>query len=180
MFLEPPTRRAASNPLRVAQAPATSLAQVHSAEHAALIASWVECAISTNCPFVMALSAPRESHLSVLFAQKQPATLRRHLNGWMSWASYAVGVGICVHSPSVAEIQDFVRNLVEGSQEDRGPRAERRSQAPTIVKAMRFAGRLLEMQGLLDTLGNQLVHAWLLRHAENTRSGALGRCRASE
>jgi hypothetical protein len=138
-----------------------------------MVARWVQLALQAGGPLVESLAlSHRAQNLEVLFGRTTGSTLRRHLGGWLVWATFAIAAGISQAFPALQEIVDFIQAVVEEVLQGRG--LNRGTRAMAIVSSMRFMGSRLQLSILMVHLNSELVGAWLDRA---TRPGAISRLR---
>ena len=87
------------------------------------------------------------------FLDRAPATLKKHLQGWLRWTAFCLLSGFEVAAPSLAQLFTFLDSLAVGSFLDRG--RGRRASAVATLAALQFGAWKLG----LPVLGNLLVSA---------------------
>ena len=121
---------------------------------------WVDCArhVATSSSWLKEADSLSDESLARAFLDTPPATLKKHLNGWLRWAAYCKISGLDCAEPSCAQLVGFLESLAVGSFLDRGK--GRRKSAVSILSAMSFGARKLGLAGLTELLVSPLVCAW--------------------
>ena len=100
----------------------TSAKQREDAERARLAGIWVECArlVAPDSAFLAKLDHFWVEAVRPLFLDRAPSTLKRHLSGWRTWATFCLTMGWHAGAPTLDQLLDFLQSVADASRQDRG------------------------------------------------------------
>ena len=107
----------------------------------------------------VASSSRCEAHLEHAVSDFKGATLLRYLNGWESWADYALASNLDPGKTDLAPLVDFFAELAEGARRDRG--ARRKGTPQSVYSGLHFVFTHAQVPDMLTLLNSRLVQSYL-------------------
>ena len=89
-------------------------------------------------------------HIRQSIAGAAAGTLRKYLQHWTFWSEWALECGIHPGQLALADMADYVHEVVSGARQDRS--RAKTSSASGVIQSLKFVGRKAQVDSLMTLL----------------------------